>query len=117
MSTSSTTASETVTANRLPPVRRVITGHSPHGKSVVIRDEIQPATFWSPESTSPIYDIHRTSQHPARLDSEIRKGEWVDEIVQVEQGFAGLISKNGSMMRVFDHAPGSSVVSYPLLCF
>jgi len=96
-----------------PPVRRIITGHSPTGKAIVLRDEIQTPRYWAPGGINGIYDIHRTNEHPARIDSEIAEdgsGEWVDEIARGEEkGFAGLKSKNGSMMRVYDYSPGYAV--------
>ncbi|KAF7340311.1 Cupin-2 domain-containing protein [Mycena venus] len=85
------------------PVRRVVTGHTPSGKSTVVADTVQPPTFWSPKSISPIYDLCHTSEAPAVIDSEITKGEWVDEIAQNKEH----VSNEGSVFRVFEFAPGT----------
>ncbi|KAJ7885782.1 hypothetical protein B0H14DRAFT_3431727 [Mycena olivaceomarginata] len=53
-----------------PPVRRVITGHTPAGKSTVITDTVQPARFIRLESPA---------ESPAVIGTEISTGEWVDE--------------------------------------
>ncbi|KAJ6620145.1 cupin 2 conserved barrel domain protein [Mycena sp. CBHHK59/15] len=83
------------------PVRRVVTGHSPAGKSTVVADTVQPPTFWSPKSISHIYDLCRTGESPAVIDSEITNGQWVDEIMQNPEH----VSKGGSVFRVFEFAP------------
>ncbi|KAJ7139254.1 hypothetical protein C8R44DRAFT_693698 [Mycena epipterygia] len=85
------------------PVRRVVTGHTSEGKSTVVADTIQPPTFWSPESISPIYDLCRTGESPAAIDSELAEGEWVDEIAQNPEH----VSKDGSVFRVFEFSPGT----------
>lgn len=85
------------------PVRRVVTGHTSEGKSTVVADTIQPPTFWSPESISPIYDLCRTGESPAAIDSEIPEGKWVDEIAQNPEH----VSKDGSVFRVFEFSPGT----------
>ncbi|KAJ6569347.1 hypothetical protein B0H19DRAFT_1373544 [Mycena capillaripes] len=85
------------------PVRRVVTGHTAAGKSTVVADTVQPATFWSPKSTSPIYDLCRTGESPAVIDSEITEGKWVDEIAQNPEH----VSKDGSVFRVFEFSPGT----------
>jgi len=89
----------------LPSVRRVITGHTPDGKSTVIRDEIQPPQYWRPGG-APVFDLAYTETVPAKMDSEITEGEFVDEIALHNKE---LVSKNGSAFRVFDHAPGQVV--------
>ncbi|KAJ7087042.1 hypothetical protein C8R43DRAFT_908988 [Mycena crocata] len=85
------------------PVRRVVTGHTPAGKSTVVADTVQPPTFWSPESTSPIYDLCRTGGSPPAIDSELTQGKWLDEIVQNPEH----VSKEGSVFRVFEFSPGT----------
>ncbi|KAJ7474286.1 hypothetical protein FB451DRAFT_1398270 [Mycena latifolia] len=86
-----------------PPVRRVVTGHTSAGKSTVVADTIQSATYWSAESVNPIYDLCRTGESPPSIDSEIRQGAWVDEIMQ----HPAHVSKDGSVFRVFDLSPGT----------
>ncbi|KAJ7474324.1 hypothetical protein FB451DRAFT_1035118 [Mycena latifolia] len=97
--------SSTSTTSKSPfaPVRRVVTGHTSAGKSTVVADTVQPPTFWSPESISPIYDLCRTSESPARIDSEITGGTWIDEITQNPEH----VSKDGSVFRVFEFSPGT----------
>ncbi|KAJ7022988.1 hypothetical protein C8F04DRAFT_1136373 [Mycena alexandri] len=85
------------------PVRRVVTGHTSAGKSTVVADTIQPPTFWSPQSISPIYDVCRTGESPAVNDSEILQGKWVDEVAQNGEH----VSKEGSVFRVFEFSPGT----------
>ncbi|KAF8148354.1 hypothetical protein K438DRAFT_1625557 [Mycena galopus ATCC 62051] len=81
------------------PVRRVVTGHTPAGKSTVVSDTIQSPTF------CPIYDLCRTSQSPAAIDSELMQpdGKWIDEIAQNKDH----VSKEGSVFRVFEFSPGT----------
>ncbi|KAK7064932.1 cupin-2 domain-containing protein [Favolaschia claudopus] len=85
------------------PVRRVVTGHTPEGKATVVADTVQPPTFWSPQSISPIYDLCHTSESPAVIDSEIREGKWADEIATNTEH----VSRNGSVFRVFEFSPGT----------
>ncbi|KAJ7058784.1 hypothetical protein C8F01DRAFT_990067 [Mycena amicta] len=96
-----------MSSSPFPAVRRVVTGHTLQGKSTVLADTVQPPTFWSPKSTSPIYDLCHTSESPARIDSEIighgLGGEWVDEIAEKKEH----VSKEGSVFRVFEFAPGT----------
>ncbi|KAJ6474473.1 hypothetical protein C8R47DRAFT_710031 [Mycena vitilis] len=93
------------TQSPFPPVRRVVTGHTATGKSTVVADTVQPPTFWSPQSISPIYDLCRTGESPAVIDSEIKSedGKWVDEIAQNPEH----VSKEGSVFRVFEFSPGT----------
>ncbi|KAF7340320.1 Cupin-2 domain-containing protein [Mycena venus] len=89
------------TKSPFPPVRRVVTGHTPAGKSTLIADTVQPARYFTPESTSPMYGLHYTGESPAVIDAEISKGEWVDEIKDHPEVFSG-----GSNFRSWDFAPG-----------
>jgi hypothetical protein len=92
----------------LPDVRRVVTGHKPTGKSTIIVDQIQQPQYWSPGSLNAVYDIGRNDQVPAKLDSELTQGKWVDEVAD-----SGHVSKTGAVFRSFDYAPGSVVVGAP----
>ncbi|KAJ7885781.1 hypothetical protein B0H14DRAFT_2699030 [Mycena olivaceomarginata] len=88
-----------------PPVRRVVTGHTPAGKSTVIADTVQPTRFvapQTPESLVPLYDLHYAAEAPAVIDTEISKGEWVDEIKAHPEVFHG----SGSNFRCWEFAPG-----------
>ncbi|KAK7064948.1 cupin-2 domain-containing protein [Favolaschia claudopus] len=89
-----------------PPVRRVITGHTPDGKSTVLADAPQPPRFFVPSEKSPMYDIHHASESPAVIDSEITQGKWVDESLSHPELFGG----NGSNWRCWDMAPGQVTV-------
>ncbi|KAJ7356403.1 hypothetical protein DFH08DRAFT_770448 [Mycena albidolilacea] len=95
--------SESQSQSPFRPVRRVVTGHTAGGKSTVVSDTVQPPTFWSPESISPIYNLSHTSESPAVIDSEITQGKWVDEIAQNTEH----VSKNGSVFRMFEFSPGT----------
>ncbi|KAJ7671869.1 hypothetical protein B0H17DRAFT_1208928 [Mycena rosella] len=97
--------SSSTSQSPFPPVRRVVTGHTPAGKSTVLADTIQPPTFWSAESVSPIYDLCRTGESPAVIDSEVTQGRWTDEITQNPEN----VSKDGSVFRVFEFSPGTPV--------
>ncbi|KAJ6509095.1 hypothetical protein DFH09DRAFT_999954 [Mycena vulgaris] len=85
-----------------PPVRRVVTGHNPSGKSIVLADTALPARFYTPESVAPMYDLHYTGESPAVIDTEIVTGNWVDEITQHPE----ITSAGGSTFRCWDFAPG-----------
>nr|GAT55127.1 predicted protein [Mycena chlorophos] len=95
-----------MSASPYSPVRRVVTGHTPEGESSVLKDMQQPPRFWYPGATSPIYDLHWTSEAPARLDTELTSPnrEWVDESL----GHPEVVSLNGSVFRALDMAPGDS---------
>ena len=97
----------------LPGIRRVITGHTSAGEPVVIRDEVTEPKFWAPGSRSGIFDLYRADEVPA--SNNALQGEWVDLIAQSPVGRAGLVTPNGATFRVFDYAPGSTVVSQHLL--
>lgn len=87
----------------IPAPRRVVTGHNPEGKSIVLRDEVQPAQYWTPGSVNAIYDFHRTNEAPARIDSELVTGSFVDTIA-LDRSHN---SPNGSVFRSFEFAPGT----------
>ncbi|KAJ7474087.1 hypothetical protein FB451DRAFT_284248 [Mycena latifolia] len=90
------------TQSPFPPVRRVVTGHNSSGQSTVLADTAQPARFWTPESITPMYDLHYTGESPAVIDTEISKGKWVDEITLHPELFSG----GGSNFRCVEMAPG-----------
>jgi hypothetical protein len=99
--------SETKLVSPLPQVRRVITGHSPEGKSIVVCDNVQSAKFWDQDSVNPIYyDIYSTEHVPASIDSEITTGTFVDEIASK----SGLVNPTGTICRSFEFPPGSVTV-------
>ncbi|KAJ7909487.1 hypothetical protein B0H13DRAFT_2014119 [Mycena leptocephala] len=81
-----------------PPVRRVVTGHTSAGKSMIL----------SPESAAPMYDLHYSGKSPAVIDTEISKGEWADEVKSHPEVFSG----DGSNFRCWDFAPGDVSDSY-----
>ncbi|KAJ7087046.1 hypothetical protein C8R43DRAFT_1142380 [Mycena crocata] len=85
-----------------PPVRRVVTSHTPSGKSTVLADTAQPEWFPTPESRNPIYDLHRTNEFPAVVDTELTQGKWVDETTL----HSDLTSADGSMFRCWTLVPG-----------
>ncbi|KAI0075310.1 hypothetical protein K474DRAFT_1429548 [Panus rudis PR-1116 ss-1] len=99
----STGTPESLAKSPFSPIRRVITGHTLEGKSTILRDETTPALRWFPDKPTTIYDFYRTNEHPAKLDSELTQGEWVDEIAKDHS----LVSTNGSTFRSIDYPPGS----------
>jgi hypothetical protein len=108
-------SSPTPTKCPFPDVRRVVTGHTPTGKSTVLADTIQPPTSWSPDSVNPKFDLYYTGSAPASIDSEITQGKWVDEIADHPE----ILSADGSTFRAFEFAPGSfsvSIVSLAVFC-
>ncbi|KAJ6460873.1 hypothetical protein DFH09DRAFT_1229508, partial [Mycena vulgaris] len=52
---------------------------------------------------SPIYDLCRTGESPAGMDSEITQGRWVYEIAENPEH----VNKDGSVFRVFEFSPGT----------
>lgn len=98
--------SATKVLSPLPKVRRVITGHSPEGKAIVIRDEIQPPKLLGENSVNPVYDIYRTEHVPASNDSEITTGSFVDEIASKPEH----VNPTGTVCRSFELSPGAVTV-------
>lgn len=111
-SLSFTTMSSTQTP--FPPVRRVVTGHTPDGKSTVLQDTVQPGRFYTPDSIAPLYDLHYTGESPAVIDTEISKGKWEDEIKEHPE-----VATAGSNFRCWDFAPGEVsviIIEFPRSC-
>ncbi|KAJ7058759.1 hypothetical protein C8F01DRAFT_1370956 [Mycena amicta] len=79
-------------------VRRVVTGHTPEGKSTFIDDSAQTARYWKDDAASQCYDLHYCSAIPATND-----GKWVDEIVDHPEVPP---APSGSSLRCWDFAPG-----------
>jgi hypothetical protein len=90
----------------LPTVRRIVTGHNPSGKSIVLQDTIQEPHYWTPGSNNAIHDLCRTEESPASIDSELSRGQWIDEITRNPDH----VSQNGSVFRAFDFAPDTVTV-------
>jgi len=90
--------------NPFPGVRRVVTGHSSDGKSIVLKDEVQKPTYLRPGAVNPVYDLHRAPTIPEKNDSELVDGEWVDEIARNPAHS----SKDGAVFRTYDLGPKSS---------
>jgi hypothetical protein len=89
-----------------PPVRRVITGHSSSGRSVVLVDESIKPKYLSP--TSPIYGIHSTNNVPASNDDELNNGGKFEDHIQTLQTLA---PPEGGAVMASDFPPGSVSVS------
>ena len=98
--------SETKKTSPIPNVRRVITGHNAEGKSIVVRDDVQPPKYWGTDNVNAIYDICRTELVPASIDSEITTGTFVDEIAL----HAEPINPTGTVFRSSEFAPGTVTV-------
>jgi len=87
-----------------PEIRRVVTGHTTAGKAIFLRDETLEPHLGTHGGVNAVYDVYRTSEHPALLGQEVN-GVWIDEIkVQPE-----LVSSNGSTLRTADFAPGANI--------
>ncbi|KAJ7630229.1 hypothetical protein FB45DRAFT_914912 [Roridomyces roridus] len=87
-----------------PPTRRIVTGHTPQGKSLVLDDSLTAPRFLSPESKVSLADLHYTAEAPAVIDTELTTGKWIDEAkTQTEKIFSG----KGSNFRSIDFAPGT----------
>lgn len=95
-------------------IRRVVTGHTPSGEAITLRDEVQPPKAWSPADESVFYDLYRSNETPALNDAEFSKEGWVD-LIEGYPGIAGVVSRNGSVFRSFDLAPGAISVSHTLI--
>jgi hypothetical protein len=102
--------STTTVKSPFTSVRRVVTGHNSHGKSIVLEDAIQPTTFFHPGSVNAVHDLYRTDESPALNNSEIVNGKWVDEIKKNP----AQVSPYGSTFRSVDFAPGTASVRPPL---
>lgn len=97
----------------VPNVRRVITGHNSLGKSVIVRDDVQPPKYWGEDRTNPIYDICRTENVPADIDSELVNGSFIDEIASRAEH----VNPTGSVFRSFEFSPGTVTVRSNLFSF
>lgn len=86
-----------------PPIRRVVTGHTPEGKAIVADDvAIHPRPFGGP-STSLIADVFWTDSFPSD-----NSGEFKDSTKEHVKDF---LSPNGTVFRVVDIPPGGVSVS------
>lgn len=80
----------------LPPIRRVVTGHDPAGKSVVLIDDVPPVTS-NPSKTS-LFSLIWTSDSTPVDNDDTSDGGARD---------VGLTLAGGSVIRVLDMLPGS----------
>ena len=81
---------------KLPPVRRIVTGHCPAGKAVVIIDDVPPVRG-NPSGTSLFSLIWTTGSAPVDNDDETDGGKR-----KVDLTLPG-----GSVIRVLDMLPGT----------
>lgn len=99
MSTEATSSRST-----LPPVRRVVTGHTPEGKSTVLEDTpVESHTFG--RAAALFTDLYWTDTSLA--DNSV---EFTDLAKAHEQD---LFSETGSSFRVVDTPPGKGSVCLP----
>lgn len=83
-----------------PPVRRVVTGHAPDGKAIVVDDSpVQPYAF----GTSAFSDIFWTDEFPSKSDVEFKD--------LAKEHAKQLVNQNGSNFRLVETPPGSVTVS------
>ncbi|KAK5071457.1 hypothetical protein LTR64_004765 [Lithohypha guttulata] len=89
----------------LPPVRRIVTDHSPDGKAIIGQDQIlTPANPLDPSGGPPppnslvpgFTSIFRTDGHPASA-----QGPWTDPHGQMQN----LVSNEGVVCRIVDFPP------------
>jgi mannose-6-phosphate isomerase-like protein (cupin superfamily) len=80
------------------PFRRIVTGHNPEGKAVVIEDGPPPRTARIGSDIGPVfYEVWNTRETPARIDHA--SGE------PPESGIVLGPPKNGTRIRVLDIPP------------
>lgn len=88
-----------------PPVRRIVTGHTPEGKSIVLEDGPVAGRPFRPQDpySSVSASIFETDQFPSEnpVGSEL-----YTPTVEVK-----VVSKGGSTFSVIDFAPGAESVS------
>ncbi|KAK5101193.1 hypothetical protein LTS08_004799 [Lithohypha guttulata] len=89
----------------LPPVRRIVTDHSPDGKAIIGQDQIlTPGNPLDPSGGPPppnslipgFTSIFRTDGHPASA-----QGPWTDPHGQMQN----LVSNEGVVCRIVDFPP------------
>lgn len=84
-----------------PPVRRILTGHSPDGKAIILEDaRVKPRQF--PGSGTYFTDLFWADESPA--DNGL---EYVDKAVGHEKD----IVSPGSVFRLVEMPPGAQAVS------
>ena len=95
MSTTSSTAER-------PPVRRIVTGHTPEGKAIIAEDgPVYPHPFKG--STTLFTDLYASEGFPSSNDGEFKDAvkEFADDI----------LNPSGSLFRVVDMPPRTESVS------
>ena len=88
-----------------PPVRRVVTGHTPEGKSIILADGPVPGRRFQPDipNSSTSSSIYETEEFPSEnpVGSELYTASTEVKVV----------SKGGSTFSVIDYKPGAVSVS------
>lgn len=82
------------------PVRRIVTGHTPQGKSIISTNERIAPMFFSEKSKVGIYTTFVSTEIPSKIDQDI-------QFVQQTTQFPKFCQENGCVFRVFDYAPKS----------
>jgi hypothetical protein len=82
----------------LQPIRRIVTGHDPQGRSCIVEDGTSPAVKLVPERPGyRVTNIWRTVGSPAEIDAA--------DAIAAHQGVAP--PKNGTVIRIIDIPPES----------
>jgi len=90
-----------------PPVRRVVTGHSPSGKSIFLEDKPVPGLTFSENSDSLFTGLYRHDEFPAsNQDTTSTSGDvtFTDLIASKPKE---LVSRTGTTFKAVDTAPHS----------
>jgi hypothetical protein len=91
-----------MSAPTFPPIRRIVTGHTPSGKATVVADTSVPARMTAQSSSSLFTDLYRTDVFPCTND-----GPFVDAAVEHSDE---LFAPHGTSFRAVDVPPrGGSV--------
>ena len=85
------------------PIRRVITGHTPEGKAVVVEDgKVAAREFGGGGSVSQFYDLFWSDNFPANNNEEFKD--------VIKDHTEEIVSQHGSVLRAVNIPPGGSSV-------
>ena len=94
--------STTSSAVERPPVRRIVTGHTPEGKAIIAKENpVHPRPFMG--STTLFTDLYVSEGFPSSNDGDFKDitGEFSNDI----------LNPNGSLFRAVDMPPHTVTVS------
>ncbi|EKM52479.1 uncharacterized protein PHACADRAFT_176509 [Phanerochaete carnosa HHB-10118-sp] len=89
-----------------PPARRVITGHTPDGKAIFVKDE--PVRFWPAQGTTTMLsDAYRSFGFPISNDGGL------EDVLKPRDD--EIVNSNGSVFRIMDMPPHTETVLHRTL--